>query len=146
MHSRVSGRSSSPRVADGARGQQLVELALALPFLLLILLGTLDLGRAFHTQIALTNAAREAARFAAVGGAGATSAQASAEFGPGGSTIAGCIEGTVSLSATGGGRGRPYTVVVTCEFQLVTPFMGRLIGADEGNRITIGSTATFVIE
>ena len=49
------------------RGQGLVELVLLLlPLLLTILFGTIDLGRAFYTYIALTNAAREAARYAAV--------------------------------------------------------------------------------
>lgn len=44
-----------------SRGQGLVELALALPVLLLILLGTIDLGRMFFDYVAMRNAAREAA-------------------------------------------------------------------------------------
>ncbi len=44
-----------------ASGQGLVELALALPVLLLILLGTVDLGRMFFDYIEMRNAAREAA-------------------------------------------------------------------------------------
>ena len=45
-------------------GQSAVELALTLPMLLLIVLGTLDLGRALFAYVAVTNAAREGARFA----------------------------------------------------------------------------------
>ena len=41
-------------------GQGMAELAIILPLLLVILFGTLDLGRAFYTYIGLTNAAREA--------------------------------------------------------------------------------------
>lgn len=45
-------------------GQDLVEFALVLPLLLLFLFGALDLGRAFFSYIAITNAAREGARYA----------------------------------------------------------------------------------
>lgn len=51
----------SPRVA----GQSLLELGLALPLLLLILLGTVDLGRVFFDIVQLRNAAREGAGYAA---------------------------------------------------------------------------------
>lgn len=138
--------TSLPRAMRDQQGQQLVELALVLPILLLILLGTLDLGRVFHTQVALTNAAREAARFAAVNGVDATDAAAFAEFGPPGDTITGCVEGTVRVVGTGNGRGTPYRVEVTCEFQLVTPFMGTILGANGRDRLVVGSTATFIIE
>ena len=47
------------------KGQNLVELALVLPLLLLLLAGIVDFGRAFYGFIALENAAREGARYAA---------------------------------------------------------------------------------
>lgn len=40
------------------RGQSVVELALLLPILIMLLLGALDLGRAFHYFIAVSNATR----------------------------------------------------------------------------------------
>ncbi len=43
------------------QAQSLVEFALLLPFLLLLLLGTVEIGRSFRTYITLTNAAREGA-------------------------------------------------------------------------------------
>jgi len=46
-------------------GQGLVELALSLPVLLLILLGTIDVGRMFFDYIEMRNAAREAAGYLA---------------------------------------------------------------------------------
>jgi len=49
------------------RGQTLVELALVLPVIILILFGTLEFGRLFHSYIVITNAAREGARLGAVG-------------------------------------------------------------------------------
>ena len=48
-------------------GQSLVELALVLPLLLIMLLGTVELGRVFHAYIVVTQASREAARSAAIG-------------------------------------------------------------------------------
>ncbi len=48
------------------RGQSLVELALILPVLILVLLGILDFGRAFYAYNAISNAAREGARYGTV--------------------------------------------------------------------------------
>lgn len=45
------------------RGQNLVEFALVLLLLLLLLAGVVDLGRAFHSYIVITNASREGARY-----------------------------------------------------------------------------------
>lgn len=50
------------------RGAAAVEFALLLPVLLLILLGILEFGRAFNTQITLTQAAREGVRVMAIDG------------------------------------------------------------------------------
>jgi hypothetical protein len=47
------------------RGQALAEMAVMVPFLVIGMMGMLDLGRAFYYQISLTNAVREAARYAA---------------------------------------------------------------------------------
>jgi hypothetical protein len=46
------------------KGQSLVEFAIALPLLVLIIFGVLDLGRAFFGLITIHNAAREGARTA----------------------------------------------------------------------------------
>lgn len=45
------------------KGQALVEFALALPLVLLLVLGVLEFGRAFQTKIVLTNAAREGTHY-----------------------------------------------------------------------------------
>lgn len=44
-------------------GQGLVEFALILMVLVLVVFGVLDLGRAFHSLITITNASREGARY-----------------------------------------------------------------------------------
>lgn len=46
----------------GDRGTAAVELALVLPVLLVLILGMVGFGRAFHTQLELSNAAQEGAR------------------------------------------------------------------------------------
>ncbi|RDV84065.1 TadE/TadG family type IV pilus assembly protein [Ammonifex thiophilus] len=50
------------------KGQAAVELALTLPLLLLILFTLVEFGRVFFAYLVITNAAREGARLAAVGG------------------------------------------------------------------------------
>ncbi len=45
------------------RGQQALEFALVLPVLVLVVLGVLDLARAFFAAITITNAARVGARY-----------------------------------------------------------------------------------
>ena len=48
------------------RAQALAEMAVMVPFLVIGMMGMLDLGRAFYYQISLTNAVREAARYGAL--------------------------------------------------------------------------------
>jgi Flp pilus assembly protein TadG len=55
------------RAVDKSRGQALVEFAMVLPMLAILIFGIIDFGVAIHSYIALTNATREGARFAAVG-------------------------------------------------------------------------------
>jgi Flp pilus assembly protein TadG len=50
------------RFAYCKKGQAIVETALLLPILMLLVMGSADLGRVFYYSIAVTNAAREAAR------------------------------------------------------------------------------------
>lgn len=54
-------------------GQSLVEFALILPVLMLMLVGTLDFGRVVLANDTISNAAREAARYAIVHGSTAAS-------------------------------------------------------------------------
>ncbi len=53
------------RYARAERGQSLVEMAVVLPILLLLALGTFDLGRAIFAHIALTEATQEGSLYAA---------------------------------------------------------------------------------
>ncbi len=46
------------------RGQSLTEFALILPILAMIMIGAIDLGRAYYTKVTLANAARVGAEYA----------------------------------------------------------------------------------
>jgi Flp pilus assembly protein TadG len=56
------GMRCHPLRRSPRRGQAIVETALLLPILMLLVMGSADLGRVFYYSIAVTNAAREAAR------------------------------------------------------------------------------------
>lgn len=55
------------RLRSDRRGQAMVELAIVLPILLLVIMGIIDFGRIYHGHLAVTTAAREGARQAAIG-------------------------------------------------------------------------------
>ena len=64
----IARRLSRARLATTGRlgrGQSLVEFALVLPLMLLIVLGAVDLGRAYVMTITMQNAAKEGAFFGA---------------------------------------------------------------------------------
>jgi Flp pilus assembly protein TadG len=50
----------------GEQGQSLLEMALVLPMLLALVIGIVELGRAWNVRQVITNAAREGARLAVV--------------------------------------------------------------------------------
>jgi len=60
----VASRRGVVRLKD-ARGAQLLEMALALPLLLVLTVGILDFGTAYNLRQIMNNAAREGARLAA---------------------------------------------------------------------------------
>jgi len=93
------------------RGQSLVEFAVALPILVLLSVGTIELGRAYAASVVATDAARDGARVAA-GKTGISN-------GPGLAAI--CKQVTADLSG--------LTTTVTCPKQIAhaPPFVS---GAD----------------
>lgn len=69
------------RIQRGERGQSMVEFALALPVLILILSGMVDIGRVYFTFIALEEAAAEAALYLAINPACPTNADPDTDAG-----------------------------------------------------------------
>lgn len=128
------------KVGKESSGQSLTELAILLPLLLLMLVGTLDLGRAFFAYVTVANAAREGARAgsdnwsdlgfgieaavqreAASNGVPITSLTIakSCENGSCSACPAGCQNGAGICPTVGSG----FTVSVTYDFPLVTRYI-----------------------
>jgi len=124
----------TPRRRRPDSGEALVEMALVLPILLVLSLGMLDFGRAFHAKSVLDQAAREGARVAVV-----TVPLAS---GPAQTRVADVL---TAAGMTGGPAAtvsavdadHMVTVTVTYNFQFVTPGVFSLIGANYGNQIVM---------
>lgn len=112
------------RLAD--RGAAAVEMALVLPLLLMLIFGIIDFGRLLNKQIALTEAARDAARVASFGGSAEEStAKAAARA----TSIAG---NDVRVSTTAcSDPGEDAEVTLTYDFTFVTP-VGLLGGGFDG--------------
>lgn len=110
----------------GRRGQAAVEFALVLPFLLIMLVGIIEFGRAWNEHQVITDAAREAARKGAIWDESVTeqdirdvaeSALARAGIDPGTATIA--------LDNWDGDAGEKLTVSIDLPYQFT--FFGPLV-------------------
>ncbi|MDH7485240.1 MAG: TadE/TadG family type IV pilus assembly protein [Anaerolineae bacterium] len=103
------------RALKHERGQDLVELALLLPLLLIMMVIVLDMGRAFNTYMVLTNAAREGAR---QGSITPTQVTAITEAVHQVTRNAGLPDGQVTVSVASAGSGNPVRVTVQYNFPL----------------------------
>ena len=65
----AEGQSRSGRKRRGERGQSLVELAITLPFLLLLLVGVAEVGNALNAYLTVVDAGRDGARLGSKGAA-----------------------------------------------------------------------------
>lgn len=97
-------------------GASAVEFALVAPLLILLVFGAIQFGRLYNNYIAVTHAAREGARLAAVGKYDeGTVRQRAYPVAP----------SSVSLSYPEGvGHGNPVQVIVEYVYTLSIPFMG----------------------
>lgn len=108
------------------QGQAIAEMALTLPILLFILLGIIQFGFIFNSQIAVAGAAREGARLAAVGAPDAEITAAVEQI------LAGvALLDYQSTSVTPAGTrtfGEPVTVEVAASTNIVVPFFDLVLG------------------
>ncbi len=114
------------------RGQNLVELALLMPILLWFCLGLVDFGRVFYTQIGLTNAAREGARYAAARAPACDQttqttikARARAE-----QAVPGLTDDMIAVDCSQADR---RTVRISFPFAPITPFVGNALDDPDGS-------------
>jgi hypothetical protein len=101
------------------RGQSLVEFALCLMILILIFLGVFDLGRAFHSYVGITNAAREGARYGSMHPEDTSGIKLRAVNEGQNSGIVLNLDDVVP-DAGSGLSGDPIAVTVTYEFRFIT--------------------------
>jgi len=109
--------TSSDRTTDTDRGQAAVEFALAIPIVVVLLLGVIQVLIVGLRQAALDTAARNGARAASVAGDAASAARAA-------------VDDAVGLRVevvTSVGRSN-VTVVVTYDDPTSVPVIGRVIG------------------
>jgi len=123
------------------RGQSLVELAVLLPLFLVLLLGAVDFSRAFAAGLTASNAARQAVAYASQHQADGVSSGGSCNQ-PWGQTIdvAVAAGGGLGLSCSSvsvvAGIADPYgrtplTVRITTQYQVLTPFVGQVLGLQQ---------------
>jgi Flp pilus assembly protein TadG len=122
----------------GERGQGLVELSLLLPILLVVALGAVDLGRVYFAYVAVVNAAREGAFYAALNpSAGAAAVQAVVDAETAGQLAGGAR--VVGLSADRS-PGAELTVTVEHEFRALTT---AVVG---GRTVPVRASAAVVVQ
>ncbi|MBT8478503.1 MAG: pilus assembly protein [Gemmatimonadetes bacterium] len=140
VRSRTRGRT---RLGD--TGQALVEMAIALPILLALLVGIFEFARAYNVQQVITNAAREGAREGVVSGQAAATPVVNlrlTEANISGQTV------TVTCVPAACANGDALTVEVSVSYTFV--FIGPVLslfssGVDPGT-ITLASTSTMRVE
>jgi Flp pilus assembly protein TadG len=123
-------------------GAAAVEFALILPVLVLLIFAIVDFGRMLSTKIAVTEAAREGARAAAVAGPDEAADRVNrllAQLGDGVTpTITGCgADGSGPDNNPAGGDRTDATVTVTYRFSFVTP-VGLLFPEDHVDLVAEG--------
>jgi len=134
-------RASSTRTDNRReRGANLVEFALVLPLLVLMLAGIADLGRAFRAYIAITNAAREGARFASKLPYDGSAIEDAVIFEAESDQVT-LTRDEITISNLNGDGGEPITVTIEHQFGLI---LGGLIGLPGGS-ITLRNSSTMVI-
>jgi hypothetical protein len=133
------------RATQNEAGAALVEFVLVLPLLLLLLLGMLDLGKAFNYWIDETHLAHEGARFAAVNknpGPGA-SLQESIKSQADSDELKDTLEVCISFPGAGGAVvGEPVEVKVTSTYT----FLGFIADRLDVTEKTISTTSTMRLE
>ncbi|NKX56724.1 pilus assembly protein [Arthrobacter sp. E918] len=107
---------------ESERGAVAVEFALILPILVALLLGIMEFGRAYHTQITLTSAAREGARTMAVLNEAPAARQAARAAAVG--LAPGVADGQIAISPPACTPGGTVSVVITYDLASMTGFFG----------------------
>jgi len=136
----MSARSRRRSANASRSGQALVEFALVVPLLLILLLGVVEFGRAWNVYQVITDAAREAARTAAIDDTSVTQDSVIAvvqdALGRAGLDPA---DASITVAGITDPRGMPSTVSIQYpyDFVFLRPFLGWL---DTQGLVTLKTT------
>jgi Flp pilus assembly protein TadG len=138
------------RRGERSRGQALVEFALVLPLFLLLIFGLIDLGRAVYAQNAISEGAREAARWGSVQSRSASDtagiedhALAVIQGVPGVTATATCIRpGSVVLPCS---QNDILNVQVETDLDMITPIIAQLMGAMGLNPLHLSAESNVLV-
>jgi len=127
-------------------GEALLEMALVLPILLVLSMGMLDFGRAFHAKSLVDQVSREGARVGVITGNTVADAQGRANA----VLVAGGLVGAPPAVVVTDPATNSMTVTVTYNFQFVTPglfaLVGGLSGLTGGNTLPMTGRTTMRLE
>lgn len=121
------------------KGTAIVETAIILPLFLLALMGALEFGSMFHNHIKLQNAAREGARYGAVGVTETQIRQRVLDF----ATNLDTNRLTINVTNAEGNRGEAVSVALSYNHQVITPLIGAIVG---GQTMQLATQVTMRLE
>jgi Flp pilus assembly protein TadG len=120
----------------------MVEFALAIVVFMLLVLGTFDVAHAFLAYTVVTNAAREASRYAAAHAADATCVSAAQQAGLSMAIGVDPASLTLTVVCPTPGSGLTYaTVNGAYRFYSVTPMVGAVLGSPITMRVATSTLA-----
>lgn len=126
------------RFSPSERGQALAELALAVPILLLLLVGTIDVGRMLFASVAMEEAAQEGALYAAFEPSPSPTLEDAIRARVLSSSDAAEVAGaTVTASCAPSPSPGAITVTAEYDYPLITPIADML-----GATVRIGASVT----
>jgi Flp pilus assembly protein TadG len=110
------------------KGQSMVEVAIAMPLLILIVAGILDLGRAYFTFVTISDAAAEGAAYAALHPTETTQIIERASDASNG--LVQLEYDMISIQSGAVTPGNAITVTVEFEYELLTPIIREFVPGD----------------
>lgn len=112
------------KVKKKEHGQSMVELALTFTLLMVLLAGTIDLGRAFFTWLAMRDAAQEGAAYGSI-----CPSNMGELINRVNDNLSNPSDFIVLPDIPSQSVGSPVTVIVTTNLPITMPFLGTILGS-----------------
>jgi Flp pilus assembly protein TadG len=121
------------------RGQGLVEFSITIVFMMILLVGVMDLGRAFFTYLSIMDAAQEGAAYASIAPGDLAGIRDRVRAASSGTVTFAAIEDSdIQVSSHASCAGHGITITIQNDFTFVAPFVG-------GRTIPLTATVTDTI-